>query len=83
MVTLSGSCLEDGEKRLIEPRQEKTCFFCIRENKGNDQLHGYRATDQHLVLLHTIIDSTMPLLPNSEISSLFMLCGCTSRFQVV
>ena len=42
--------------------------FCICENKGADQLHGNYAADQHLCFCY--IDSTIPILPKSEISSL-------------
>ena len=42
--------------------------FCIYENKDADQLRGNRETDQRLCFRYT--DSTIPLLPKSEISSL-------------
>ena len=42
--------------------------FCICENKDADQLRGNREADQRLCFRYT--DSTIPLLPNSEISSL-------------
>ena len=42
--------------------------FCICENKDADQLRGNREADQRLCLRYT--DSTFPLLPKSEISSL-------------
>ena len=42
--------------------------FCISENKGADQLRGNREADQRLCFRYT--DSAIPLLPNSEISSL-------------
>ena len=42
--------------------------FRIRENKDAVQLRGYRAADQRLCFLY--IDSTIPLLYKSEISSL-------------
>ena len=42
--------------------------FCICENKSAGQLHGNRAADQHLSFLN--IDSTIPIIPESEISSL-------------
>ena len=42
--------------------------FCICENKDADQLRGNREADQHLCFGY--IDSTIPLLPKSEISSL-------------
>ena len=38
------------------------------ENKDADQLRGDREADQRLCFRHT--DSTIPLLPTSEISSL-------------
>ena len=42
--------------------------FCICENKDADQLRGNREADQRLCFPYA--DSTMPLLPTSEISSL-------------
>ena len=42
--------------------------FCICENKDADQLRGIREADQRLCFRYT--DSTIPLLPKSEISSL-------------
>ena len=42
--------------------------FCIWENKDADQLRGNREADQRLCFRYT--DSTIPLLPKSEISSL-------------
>ena len=55
---------------INEPRHEKTCrfYFCTCENKGADQLPGNRAADQRLCFHY--IDSTIPLLSKSEISSL-------------
>ena len=49
--------------------------FCICENQDADQLCGKQEADQRLCFRYT--DSTIPLLPNSEISS---LCGCTDQF---
>ena len=43
--------------------------FCICENKDPDQLRGNREADQRLCFRYT--DSTIPLLPTSEISSLW------------
>ena len=43
-----------------EPRHEKK-HFCICENKGADQLHGYCAADKHLCFRY--IDSKILLLP--------------------
>ena len=42
--------------------------FCICENKEADQLRGNREADQGLCFRY--IDSTIPLLSKSEISSL-------------
>ena len=42
--------------------------FSINENKGGDQLCGNHAADQLLCFRYT--DSTIALLPKSEISSL-------------
>ena len=44
--------------------------FCICENKDADQLRGNREADQRLCFRYT--DSTIPLLPKSEISSLYL-----------
>ena len=44
--------------------------FCTCENKDLDQLCGNREADQHLCFRYT--DSTIPLLPKSEISSLLL-----------
>ena len=43
--------------------------FCICENKDADQLRGNREADQRLCFRYT--DSTIPLQPKSEISSLY------------
>ena len=43
--------------------------FCICENKGADQLRGNHEADQRLCFRYT--DSTIPLLPKPEISSLY------------
>ena len=42
--------------------------FCICENKDADQLRGNREADQRLCFRY--MESTIPLLPKSEISSL-------------
>ena len=42
--------------------------FCICENKDADQLHSNREANQPLCFRYT--ESTIPLLPKSEISSL-------------
>ena len=59
--------------------------FCICENKDADQLRGNREADQRLCFRYT--DNTIPLLPTSEISSLWPssvavqpgLCGTRSE----
>ena len=43
--------------------------FCICENNDADQLRGDRGADQRLYFRYT--DSTIPLLHNPEISSLY------------
>ena len=52
---------------IFEPRHEKTGFFCKCRNKDADQLCDNREADQRLCFRYT--DSTIPLLPKSEISS--------------
>ena len=44
--------------------------FCIGENKAADQLCGNRTANQRLCFRYT--DKTIPLLPKSEISSLWL-----------
>ena len=56
----------------------KTAFF-ICETKDADQLRSNCAADQCLCFRYT--QSTMPLLPISEISKpLAIFYGCTARF---
>ena len=43
-------------------------MICICENKDADQRHGNREADQRLCFRY--LDSTIPLLSKSEISSL-------------
>ena len=43
--------------------------FCICENNDADQLRGNHEADQHLCFRYT--NSTIPLLPKSDISSLW------------
>ena len=43
--------------------------FCLCENKDADKLPGNRKADQRLCLRYK--DSTIPLLPKSEISNLY------------
>ena len=52
---------------LFEPNHEKTCLF-TGENKCADQLRGKPAADRRLCFQY--IDTTITLLPKSEISSL-------------
>ena len=42
--------------------------FCICENKDADQLRGNREADQRLCFRY--LDSTIPILPKYEISSI-------------
>ena len=57
----------------------RTPAFCICENKAADQLRGNREADQRLCFRYT--DSTIPLLPKSEISSSpAIFSGCTAWF---
>ena len=44
--------------------------FCICENKDADQLRSNREADQRLCFRYT--DSTIPVLPKYEISSLLL-----------
>ena len=50
-------------------RDMRKLTFCICESKGTDQLRGSRAGDERLCFRY--IDSTIPLLPKSKISSLY------------
>ena len=49
-------------------RVVRNLTFCICENKDTDKLRGNREADQRLCFHY--IDSTIPLLSKSEISSL-------------
>ena len=61
--------------------------FCICENKDADQLRGDREADQRLCFRFTDTCGTKPLLPQTEISSLYAssviaqpgLCGTWSE----
>ena len=58
-----------NENRLIQmSRDVRKPDFCICENKAADQLCGNRTTDQRLCFRY--IDSTISILPKSEILSL-------------
>ena len=53
--------------------------FCIYENKGTDQLRCNREADQPFCFCFT--DSTIPLLPKSEIlKPLAVFYDCSARF---
>ena len=56
------------EHRKKKSRVMRKPTFCICENKDADQLRGNREADQRLCFRY--IDSTIPLLSKSEISSL-------------
>ena len=53
---------------LYLSRDVRKTDFCICENKDTDQLRGDREADQRLCFRH--LDSTIPLLSKSKISSL-------------
>ena len=61
-------------------KKKKKRIFCTCGNKATDQLCGNRTTDQRLCCRY--MDSTIPILPKSEISSLSVaiLCDCTALF---
>ena len=63
---LGGNAIQNSAylSRVVRKRA-----FCICENKDADQLRGNREADQRLCFCFT--DSTVPLLPKSEISSLW------------
>ena len=58
---------QEGNLLYLNRVLKKTAF-CMCENKKADQLRGNREADQGLCFRYT--DSTIPLLPKSEISSL-------------
>ena len=55
---------------IFEPRHVRKPAFCTCENKYADQLRGYHEADQRLCLRYTY--STIPLLPKSQSSNLFI-----------
>ena len=59
--------LSHTKKGLIGARSRKPAFYTC-ENKDADQLRDNREADQRLCFRYT--DSTIPLLPKSELSSL-------------
>ena len=64
---MSKTCIH-GENAYMSLVKKKTLAFCICENKDADQLRSNCAADQRLCFRYT--DSTIPLVPNSEIISL-------------
>ena len=60
-------CKHSKNQTDMSPVMRKPAF-CICENKGADQLRGYREADQHLCFCFT--DGTIPPLSKSEITSL-------------
>ena len=66
-VCLVTTFLQDEFKQMSRVMRKPT--FCICENKDADQLRGNREADQRLCF--RFIDSTIPLLSKSEISSLW------------
>ena len=62
-------CVCVAKPVAVELRCHATALICICENKDADQLRGNREADQRLCFRYT--DSTIPLLPKSEILSLF------------
>ena len=72
-ATCSGSNSVAGKSHNVKislylSRVMRKPMFCECENKDADQLCGNREADQHLCFRY--IDSTIPLLSKSEISSL-------------
>ena len=57
---------QDKPSDVIEPHEKTGLLHC--ENKDTDQLRSNCAADQRLCFRYS--DSTIPLLPKSEISSL-------------
>ena len=71
LVRLYGDVPDSSQKSLkgfYMTRVMRKPTLCICENKDADQLCGNRTADQRLCFRY--IDSTIPLLPKSEISSL-------------
>ena len=63
IIDCSNMCILHMSRVMRKPA------FCICENKDADQLRGNREADQRLCFRYT--DSTIPLLPKYEISSLY------------
>ena len=54
--------------------------FAYAKTKGGNQLHGNRLADQRLCFRY--MNSTIPLLPKSEISSLIAIFFCCKAWFV-
>ena len=63
-----GRCIQMPEALFKMSLVMRKPAFCLCENKDADQLRGNREADQRLCFRY--MDSTIPLLPESEISSL-------------
>ena len=68
LITSIGKERERERERANLSRVMKKPTLCICENKDADQLRGNREADQRLCFRY--IDSTIPLLSKSKISSL-------------
>ena len=68
LLEISSEILVIHEKLHHLSRVVRKPAFCICENKDADQLRGNREADQRLCFRY--MDSTIPLLPESEISSI-------------
>ena len=87
MTSDEKSYLSISNTFLYMSRVVRKPALCICENKDADQLRGNHEADQHLCF--RFIDSTIPLLPKSKISSLYLflmavqpgLCGTRSKNQ--
>ena len=68
------ACISTAETELLHPAEKvsrvmRKPAFCICENKDADQLRGDGEADQRLCFRY--MDSTKPLLPKTEICSLY------------
>ena len=68
IIRASPCILDPLLPHLYMSRVRRKPAFCTCENKDADQLRGNREADQRLCFRYT--DSTIPLLPKSEISRL-------------
>ena len=68
LLIITGRCYNNIIKIKMS-RVVRKPAFCICENKDADQLRGNREADQRLCFRY--IESTIPLLSKSEISSLY------------